>query len=116
MAITKEIPDELLKDYQQPEDLLGQSRLLQQLSKALIERVLDSELRPHPGYQQHAAEGWRSGNSRNGKSRKVLKGKPGEIPIQVPRDRQGEFEPQFIKIRPGLTALTRSSFRSTRVA
>ena len=39
MAITKEILDELLKDYQKPEDLLGQSGLLQQLSKALIERV-----------------------------------------------------------------------------
>lgn len=38
MAITKEIPDEVLKDYQKPEDLLGQSGLLQQLSEALIER------------------------------------------------------------------------------
>jgi putative transposase len=97
MAITKEILDELLKDYQQPEDLLGQSGLLQQLSKALIERVLDSELTHHLGYQKYAAEGRRSGNSRNGKSRKVLKGKQGEIPIEVPRDREGEFEPQFIK-------------------
>jgi putative transposase len=97
MAITKEILDELLKDYQQPEDLLGQSGLLQQLSKALIERVLDSELTHHLGYQKYAAEGRRSGNSRNGKSRKVLKGKQGELPIEVPRDRQGEFEPQFIK-------------------
>jgi 1-acyl-sn-glycerol-3-phosphate acyltransferase len=43
MAITKEILDELLKDYQKPEDLLGQSGLLQQLSKALIERVLATE-------------------------------------------------------------------------
>ena len=41
MAITKELLDELLKDYQKPEDLLGQSGLLQQLSKALIERVLE---------------------------------------------------------------------------
>jgi hypothetical protein len=44
MTITKEILDELLKDYQRPEDLLGQSGLLQQLSKALIERVLEGEL------------------------------------------------------------------------
>jgi len=43
MAIRKEILDELLKDYQKPEDLLGQSGLLQQLSKALIERGLDGE-------------------------------------------------------------------------
>jgi putative transposase len=97
MAITKEILDELLKDYQQPEDLLGQSGLLQQLSKALIERVLDGELTHHLGYEKYAPEGKHSGNSRNGKSHKTLKGKQGALPIEVPRDRQGEFEPQFVK-------------------
>ena len=74
MAITKEILDELLKDYQKPEDLLGQSGLLQQLSKALIERVLDGEMTHHLGYEKHSPEGKKSGNSRNGKSRKTLKG------------------------------------------
>jgi len=83
MAITKEILDELLKDYQKPEDLLGQSGLLQQLSKALIERVLDGEMTHHLGYEKHSPEGRNSGNSRNGKSRKTLKGKQGEIPIEV---------------------------------
>ena len=73
MAIRKEILDELLKDYQKPEDLLGQSGLLQQLSKALIERVLDGEMTHHLGYEKHAPEGKNSGNSRNGKSRKTLK-------------------------------------------
>src|SRR6266511_4335790 len=76
MAITKEILDELLKDYQKPEDLLGQSGLLQQLSKALIERVLDGEMTHHLGYEKHSPEGKNSGNSR--------KGKQGEIPIEVP--------------------------------
>jgi putative transposase len=90
MAITEELLDELLKDYQKPEDLLGQSGLLQQLSKALIERVL---------YEKHSPEGRNSGNSRNGKSRKTLKGKQGEIRIEVPRDRNGEFDPQFVKKR-----------------
>ncbi len=99
MAITKEILDELLKDYQKPEDLLGQSGLLQQLSKALIERVLDGEMTHHLGYEKHSPEGKNSGNSRNGKSRKTLKGKQGEIPIEVPRDRNGEFDPQFVKKR-----------------
>src|SRR5205085_231385 len=97
MAITKEILDELLKDYQKPEDLLGQSGLLQQLSKALIERVLEGELTQQLGYEKYAAEGKNSGNSRNGKSSKTLKGKQGVIPIAVPRDRNGEFEPQFVK-------------------
>ena len=97
MAITKEILDELLKDYQKPEDLIGQSGLLQQLSKALIERVLEGELTHQLGYEKYAPEGKHSGNSRNGKSRKTLKGKQGAIPIEVPRDRNGEFEPQFVK-------------------
>jgi hypothetical protein len=99
MAITKEILDELLKGYQKPEDLLGQSGLLQQLSKALIERVLDGEMTHHLGYEKHSPEGRNSDNSRNGKSRKTLKGKQGEIPIEVPRDRNGEFDPQFVKKR-----------------
>src|SRR5262245_4158154 len=99
MAITKEILDELLKDYQKPEDLLGQSGLLQQLSKALIERVLDGEMTHHLGYEKNSPEGKNPGNSRNGKSRKTLKGKQGEILIEVPRDRNGEFDPQFVKKR-----------------
>jgi transposase-like protein len=57
MAIRKEILDELLKDYQKPEDLLGQSGLLQQLSKALIERGLDGEMTHHLGYEKHSPEG-----------------------------------------------------------
>src|SRR5262250_2809412 len=96
MAITKEILDELLKDYQKPEDLLGQSGLLQQLSKALIERVLDGEMTHHLGYEKHSPEGNNSGNSRNGKSKKTLKGDFGTLPIEVPRDRNATFAPQIL--------------------
>src|SRR5262245_48651379 len=99
MAITKEILDELLIDYQKPEDLLSQSSMLQQLSKVLIERILDGELTHHLGYKKHSPEGKNSGDSRNGKSRKTLKGKQGEVPIEVPRDRAGSFEPQFVEKR-----------------
>jgi hypothetical protein len=55
MAIRKEILDELLKDYQKPEDLLGQSGLLQQLSKALIERVLEVKALASCGRQAQLA-------------------------------------------------------------
>jgi putative transposase len=48
---------ELLKDYQKPEDLLGQDGLLQQLTKALVERALDGELTHHPGYEKHNPTG-----------------------------------------------------------
>jgi len=97
MAIPNEVLDYLLKDYQKPEDLLGQQGVLQQLTKALIERVLEGELTHHLGYEKHAPEGINSGNSRNGKSGKTLKGERGEISIEVPRDRQGSFEPQFVR-------------------
>lgn len=50
--IRPELLDELLKDYQKPEDLLGQDGLLQQLTKALVERALDGELTHHLGYEK----------------------------------------------------------------
>jgi putative transposase len=97
MAIRKELLDELLGGYQKPTDLMGQNGILQQLTKALIERVLEGELTHHLGYEKHDPVGNNSGNSRNGKTTKVLKGEVGEIPIAVPRDRNGEFAPQFIQ-------------------
>jgi len=97
MPIRKELLDELLKGYQQPEDLLGEEGLLQELTKALVQRALDGELTHHLGYEKYSPEGKNTGNSRNGKSPKKIKGKRGEMEIEVPRDRNGEFEPQLIK-------------------
>lgn len=97
MAIPPELLDQLLKDYQKPEDLLGENGLLQQLTKALIERVLQGELTHHLGYDKYAREDKTGDDSRNGSSSKTLKSKHGELTIEVPRDRKGEFEPQFIK-------------------
>lgn len=97
MAIRKELLDELLGGYQKPEDLMGANGVLQQLTKALIERVLEGELTHHLGYEKHSPAGHHSGNSRNGKTGKTLKGKAGDMPLAVPRDRNGEFEPQFIR-------------------
>jgi putative transposase len=95
--IRPELLDELLKDYQKPDDLLGQDGLLQPLTKALVERALDGELTHHLGYEKHDSAGDNSGNSRNGTTRKTLRGKRGQIQIDVPRDRTSEFEPQLIK-------------------
>jgi putative transposase len=96
-AIDPKILDELLKSYAKPEDLLGEGGIVEQLTKALIERALQGELTHHLGYEKHSVEGYGSGNSRNGASRKTLKGKKGKIEVEVPRDRTGEFEPQLIK-------------------
>jgi putative transposase len=96
MPITPELLDELLKDYSKPDDLLGQDGLLQPLTKALVERALNGELTHHLGYEKHASRG-DSGNARNGTTPKTLRGKRGQVQIDVPRDRHSEFEPQLIK-------------------
>jgi putative transposase len=97
MPITPELLDQLLKDYKSPEDMFGDDGLLQQLTKAVVERALHGEMTHHLGYEKHSPEGHNSGNSRNGKSKKTIKSKRGQIEIAVPRDRASEFEPQLIK-------------------
>ena len=96
MVIKEEILEELLKDYKNPQDLLGKEGLLKELTKRLLEKAMDSELTHHLGYEKYSSAGKKSGNSRNGKSSKKIKGNFGEIPIEVPRDRKGDFNPQII--------------------
>ena len=86
----------LLKDYKNPEDLTGEHGLLKQLTKQLLERAMAAELTEHVGYEKHEAAGNNSGNSRNGKSAKTIKGSFGELVLETPRDRNGTFEPQII--------------------
>ena len=97
MEIKKEILDELIKDYKKPEDLIGETGLLRQLTKALLERALGAELTQHLGYEKHDPAGYHSGNSRNGASAKTVKGEFGEITVETPRDRNSSFEPQILK-------------------
>ena len=54
MPFTRRVLDELMKDYQKPEDLLGENGLLKQLMKALVERALSGELTHHLGYKKEA--------------------------------------------------------------
>lgn len=96
MPITREVLDELLKDYKTPEDLLGENGVLKGLTKALIERAMEAELTHELGYGKHEVAGYNSGNSRNGKTSKTVTGKQGTMRIEVPRDRLGEFEPRII--------------------
>ena len=88
--------DELLRSYESPEEISGEGGLLKMLTKRLLERAMAAELTEHVGYEKHAAEGRGTGNSRNGRSRKTLKGDFGTLPIEVPRDRAGTFEPQIV--------------------
>src|ERR1044071_2192408 len=95
-AINLDLIDQLLADYKSPEDVLGENGLLKQLTKAVLERALKAELSHHLGYEKHSPEGKNSGNSRNGKSKKTLKGDFGTLSIDVPRDREASFEPRIV--------------------
>ncbi len=97
MTIRPELIDELLKDCSDPREILGEDGLIKQLTKAIIERCLESELEAHLGYPKHGRVGEPGGKVRNGRSRKRLKGAQGEIEMAVPRDRQASFEPQLIR-------------------
>src|SRR6516162_11254638 len=95
-TITPELLDQLLANYEKPEDLTGEEGLFKQLKKALIERALGAELTEHLGYEKGDPAGRGTGNSRNGTNSKTILTEDGEIDIAVPRDRAGSFEPQLI--------------------
>lgn len=95
--IRKELLDELLAGYANPEDLTGPEGILKQLTGALVERALQAEMTDHLGYEQGAPEGQGSGNSRNGSGKKTLRTEQGKVTVAVPRDRNGTFEPKLIK-------------------
>ena len=97
MPISDKLIDQLLEGYDSPDDILGEAGLLKQLTKKVAERALNAEMEQHLGYAKHAPEGRNSGNSRNGKSSKKLRSVHGEIELDIPRDRNGSFEPKLIK-------------------
>ena len=97
MAIDPKLIDQLLAEHgRRPQDIAGENGLLKQLTKALLERALQAEMTDHLGYEKHDPAGHHSGNSRNGKSRKKLRGDFGELDLETPRDRNGSFEPRII--------------------
>ena len=80
-----------------PEEIVGEGGLLQQLTKRVYERILEGEMTHHLGYSPKAPEGKNTGNSRNGKSRKTVKTGTEDVDLEIPRDRNGEFEPRIVK-------------------
>jgi putative transposase len=77
----------------------GVDGLLNQLTKAVLERALVEEMTDHLGYEHGDPNGHGSGNSRNGHSGKTVSTTAGPVRIQVPRDRNGEFDPQIVPKR-----------------
>jgi putative transposase len=95
-APVAELIESLMSGYQKPEDLIGEHGLLKQITKAVVERALQAEMEAHLGHAKNDTVTNLAGNTRNGKSSKKLKGEFGELPIEIPRDRNGSFEPQII--------------------
>jgi putative transposase len=91
--------DELLKDYTSPHDILGEHGLLKQLTKRVVERVLEAELTAHLGYAPHVRRGAEDGNARNGRGQKTVHTETGPLALAVPRDRDGSFTPQLVPKR-----------------
>jgi len=103
-----EIPEDIAalarkvgRQFKSEQDLADFSRLLKKIT---VEAALGGEIDDHLGYSKHEVRGRGTGNSRNGYSRKTLKGDHGEVDIDTPRDRNGSFEPQIV--RKGQTRLT----------
>ena len=94
--IRKELLDELLADYESREDLVGPDGLIKQLFARLIETAAGAELTEHLGYERGDAAGRGSGNSRNGTTPKTLLTEFGDVPVDVPRDRDSSFDPQIV--------------------
>jgi putative transposase len=80
-------------------DLVGPGGLLTDLTKTVLETALEAELDEHLGYPKHAVEGRNSGNSRNGSRAKTVLTEVGEVELEVPRDRDGSFEPKIVRKR-----------------
>ena len=76
--------------------LTGEGGFLPEMVKAVLERGLQAELTDHLGYEKGDRGGRGSTNSRNGSTPKTLATQVGDVPLAVPRDRQGSFEPRLV--------------------
>lgn len=97
--VTKTFPDELIDqllsqiEHKDAESILGESGLAGLLKKQLAERMLSAELSHHLAVESDEGK---SGNHRNGSSRKTVLTPNGELPLDIPRDRNATFEPQLV--------------------
>ena len=100
MELTEEMIEQLKSDLSKAKtynDLMGDNGAIKKLIKSTLEGMLDSELTDHLGYAKYSPQGKNSGNSRNGKTHKTIKNDNGEIELNVPRDRNGSFDPVVVQ-------------------
>ena len=97
-----------VEEWELARDLVRQAReqgasmsapgLMRALTRSVLETALDEELAEHLGYDKHDPVGYNTGNSRNGtRPKTVLTGAVGPVTIEVPRDREGSFEPVIVR-------------------
>lgn len=92
----EELLDELLKEYGGSAGVTGPEGLLKDMTRAVVNRAMGAELTYHLGYEPGQKPPTGQSNRRNGKSEKTIRTGQGEITVEVPRDREGSFEPQLI--------------------
>lgn len=96
LQLPREVLDELLGQVKDGTELFGPDGLLQQVKSALMERMLEGELREHVGYEQgERKEGGRD-NHRNGGYERTVQTESGPVTIRMPRDRSGTFAPKLL--------------------
>jgi transposase-like protein len=100
MQLTKEQLEQLQKDLANAktfEDLMGKDGAIKKLMKNSLEQMLEAEMSEHLGYEKNSPEGNNSGNSRNGKYPKTVKTSQGELSLEIPRDRNGNYNPIAVR-------------------
>ena len=102
MPTAEEVQAELAK-VQSMDDFFGKEGIFARLFASTLEQMLEGEMAEHLGYEPYEAAGRNSGNNRNGHYPKKVRTSTGETSVQVPRDRNGEFEPQIISRYAGNT-------------
>jgi putative transposase len=95
-TIPDELIDQLLGGYRKPEELTGPNGLIKQLIGKLVTRAMNAELDHHLGYPPGEEPPEGQSNRRNGKRSKILRSDVGPIAVDVPRDREGTFEPKIV--------------------
>jgi transposase-like protein len=102
MPSAEEVQAELAK-VQSMDDFFGKEGVFAKLFAETMEQMLEAEMIEHLGYEPYEVKGRNSGNNRNGRYSKKIRTSTGETTVQVPRDRNGEFEPKIIAKYAGNT-------------
>lgn len=76
--------------------LTGQDGLLTALTRQMLQSALEVEMSQHLGYDRNDPAGRNGGNSRNGSTPKTVTTEIGKVTVDVPRDREGTFDPQIV--------------------